>query len=63
MDDKEKKPRGKKPMRRIMAELFSNLVTIVGIVAIAAGAGMIYPPAGFIVGGVELVTLGWLTEP
>ncbi|MBP3413184.1 MAG: hypothetical protein J6K89_07975 [Oscillospiraceae bacterium] len=63
MDDKEKKPREKKPMGRILSELFSDLVIIVGIVAVAAGAGMIYPPAGYVVGGAELIVLGYLTAP
>lgn len=63
MDDKEKKPREKKPIGRILAELFSDLVIVVGIVGIAAGAGMIYPPAGYMVGGAELVVLGYLIAP
>ena len=38
------------------------LLQVVGMGAIAFGAGMIYRPAGFIVGGVALLALAWLSE-
>jgi hypothetical protein len=31
-----------------------------GGIAIAVGAGMVYPPAGFIVGGMISMAAGWL---
>lgn len=31
-----------------------------GGVSIAVGAGMVYPPAGFIVGGMIAMAAGWL---
>ena len=59
-DNKNTRPRN---IRKIFAHLFSDLSILVGIIGIAAGAGMIYPPAGFIVAGAELIALGYLTSP
>lgn len=38
-------------------ERLRDVAGLAGIVAITAGAGMIYRPAGFIVGGILLVVL------
>ena len=34
---------------------------VVGAGAVAYGAGLVYPPAGFVVGGLFLLAAGWLT--
>lgn len=34
---------------------------VCGAGAVAYGAGMVYPPAGFVVGGLFLLAAGWLT--
>ncbi len=63
MSQSNKEPKPKKSLRKIVAELISDFAIVVGIVGVAAGAGMIYPPAGYVVGGIELIVLGFLTAP
>ena len=57
----EHKP--KKPLREIVSELISDFLIVAGIAGVAVGAGMIYPPAGYLVGGVGLIALGFLVAP
>lgn len=38
--------------------MFVRLVQVAGVVTIAVGAGMIYPPAGVILAGVFAVLIG-----
>jgi len=40
-------------------KVFSMVAQIVGLAAITAGVSLIFPPAGFIVGGVSLVLIGF----
>ena len=58
-----KKKRGSAKYLRLAAELFSDLCIIVGGVAIFAGVCRLCVPAGLIVGGAELILLGYLTLP
>lgn len=61
MSNKEPCKRGR--LSRIAAELCSDLCIVVGAVGIFAGVSMICLPAGLIVGGIELIALGYLTNP
>jgi hypothetical protein len=38
-----------------------DALMVAGAASISVGAGMVYTPAGFIVGGVFLLLAGWLT--
>ncbi len=58
-----KKPRKCSRLLRIAAELFSDLCIVVGGVAIFAGVCRLCLPVGLIVGGLELIALGYLTLP
>ena len=40
-------------------ETLSDLLVCAGVAAIAAGAGMIYLPAGLIVGGLGAIWVAW----
>jgi hypothetical protein len=59
----DEKPLAKKAPGKLLRELLSDLIILVGIVGVAVGAGMIYEPAGYLVGGAELVALGYLLAP
>ena len=62
-DSNEQKPKKPRAVGRILSHLVSDLSILIGIAGVAAGVGMIYPPAGFIVAGAELIALGWLIAP
>ena len=38
----------------------SNALFIGGLVIVAVGAWLVYPPAGFIVAGASMIFMGWL---
>lgn len=59
----KKEPRKRDRLFRIAAELFSDLCIVVGAVAIFAGVSRFCQPAGLIIGGLELIALGYLTLP
>lgn len=44
-------------MRRRAVEKLRDAVLLLGVLLITAGAGMIFIPAGFIVGGVLLIAM------
>lgn len=44
-------------MRRKAVEKLRDAVLLLGVLLITAGAGMIFIPAGFIVGGVLLIAM------
>lgn len=44
-------------MRRRAVEKLRDTVLLLGVLLITAGAGMIFIPAGFIVGGVLLIAM------
>ncbi len=46
-------------MKRII-DWTPDLLMVAGAGAVAYGAGMVYLPAGFIVGGLMLAAVGWL---
>jgi len=50
------------PAARRVGRLLGDAVIVSGLALIAFGAFEIYRPAGFIVAGVELATLGWLLD-
>ena len=62
-DSNEQKPKKPRAVGRILSHLVSDLSILIGIAGVAAGVGMIYPPAGCIVAGAELIALGWLIAP
>lgn len=41
----------------------SDVLIVVGIASVSGGAWMVYEPAGFIVGGLLVVALGFLLVP
>lgn len=46
---------------RLVEGWLPDLLMVCGAGAVAYGAGLVYPPAGFIVGGLFLLAAGWLT--
>lgn len=44
-------------MTRLLS-LIPDLLLVLGLVAVAVGAGLVFLPAGFIVGGIELAAVG-----
>lgn len=40
--------------------LWSTVVQLLGLVAVAVGVALVYLPAGVIVGGLSLGLLGWV---
>ena len=40
--------------------ILPDVLMISGAGAISAGAGMVYPPAGWVVGGILAIVGGWL---
>lgn len=50
-----------KQIGRLAPVLGRDAAGVAGIGLIAYGAWLVYPPAGFIAGGVELVAAAWLS--
>ncbi len=44
-----------KNLKQALSELISDLLLAAGGAAVAVGAGLIYPPAGLIVGGLLVI--------
>ncbi len=44
-----------KKLKQALSELICDLLLIAGGAAVAVGAGLIYPPAGLIVGGLLVI--------
>lgn len=44
-----------KKLKQALSELIPDLLLIAGGAAVAVGAGLIYPPAGLIVGGLLVI--------
>ncbi|MES1979559.1 MAG: hypothetical protein V4451_16070 [Pseudomonadota bacterium] len=47
--------------RAVAAGWLPDVLMVAGAGAVSAGAGMVYVPAGWIVGGVFALVAGWLT--
>ena len=47
-------------MKRIIEAWTPDVLMLAGAAAVAYGAGLVYQPAGFIVGGAFALAAGWL---
>lgn len=54
---------GMKRVRETLAQLLPHVLLLAGAAAVAVGAGMIYAPAGLIVGGILAMAGAVLGEP
>lgn len=55
MQSKNQQPRRLRPK-----ELLSDALVCIGAAAVAVGAGLIYLPAGVMIGGFGAIWIGWL---
>ena len=45
---------------RHATDALPDVLMLAGAAAVAYGAGLVYAPAGYIVGGLQLAGIGWL---